>query len=68
MHERNAGLYDDRGLDALGRLLAPGGRLAVWSAARDPAFETRLAERFGDVRRIHVPVARGPADVVYLAS
>jgi spermidine synthase len=66
--DRNAGLYGDAGLAALAALLAPGGRLAVWSAAPDPGFDARLRERFASVRAHAVPVARGPDDVVYVAS
>ena len=68
VHERNAGLYDDAGLAGLARLLAPRGRLAVWSAAPDPPFEARLRQRFRSVRAHTVPVPRGPDDVVYLAA
>lgn len=38
----NDGLYASRGLDAARRALRPGGILAVWSAAPDPAFTRRL--------------------------
>lgn len=40
----NARLYDARGLGLLARALKPGGRLTVWSAAPDRAFERRLAQ------------------------
>jgi spermidine synthase len=63
----NAALYGDSGLTALGRLLRPGGRLAVWSAAAAPEFERRLARNFADVRALPVDVPRGAPDVVYLA-
>lgn len=65
--EANAGLYDDAGLAALGARLAPGGVLAVWSAAAAPAFEERLREWFGEVAVREVPVRRGEPDRVYLA-
>jgi spermidine synthase len=42
--ESNARLYDRRGLMRIQQALKPGGLLAVWSAERSPAFETRLAE------------------------
>src|SRR5207248_820100 len=47
---------------------APGGRLAVWASAPDLGFERRLRERFAVVRTVTVDVARGPADVVYVAA
>lgn len=63
----NAWLYGPDGLDALAAALAPRGVLAVWSAARAPAFEARLRERFDDVAVLAVPVPRGEPDVVYAA-
>lgn len=65
--EANAALYGDAGLARLAARLAPGGRLAVWSAGASPAFEARLRSRFADVRRIEVPVPRGGPDVVWVA-
>lgn len=38
----NARLYDERGVALLARALKPGGRLVVWSAGPDCAFERRL--------------------------
>lgn len=38
----NARLYDPRGIAMLARVLKPGGRLVVWSAGPDRAFERRL--------------------------
>jgi spermidine synthase len=66
VHERNDRLYGDRGLERLRRLLRPGGRLSVWAAAADAAFEARLRARFEAVRTVEIPVARGADDVVYL--
>jgi hypothetical protein len=68
VHESNAELYSDDGLESLAGLLRPGGRLAVWASAPDLEFERRLRERFAVVRTVTVDVARGPADVVYVAS
>lgn len=68
VHADNAELYTGAGLDRLRALLAPGGRLAVWAAAEDAGFAARLGERFADVRAVSIPVARGPADVVYVAA
>ena len=39
----NARLYDARGIRLLATMLAPGGRLVVWSAGDDSAFVRRLA-------------------------
>ncbi|MQA96995.1 MAG: spermidine synthase [Streptosporangiales bacterium] len=66
--EENAGLYTGAGLDALIARLAPGGRLAVWSAAAAPEFARRLESRFDAVRTVEVPVPRGEPDVVYVSS
>jgi spermidine synthase len=66
VHERNRRLYDDGGLGRLRRLLRPGGRLTVWAAAADAAFEARLRACFDGVRTVEIAVARGPDDVVYV--
>jgi spermidine synthase len=68
VHAGNAAVYADAGLVRLGRLLAPGGRLAVWAAAADEAFAARLSTRFGAVRAVAIGVPRGPDDVVYVAE
>lgn len=39
----NDALYSETGLDAAQRALTPGGVLAIWSAAPDPAFAKRLS-------------------------
>ena len=67
VHEDNAALYGPEGLAAVARLLRPGGRLSVWSAQPDEEFEARLRQLFRRVETIHIPVARGPDDVVYLS-
>jgi spermidine synthase len=68
VREVNAHLYDAAGLATLGRRLAPGGRLAVWSARPDPPFAARLRAVVGDVWTESFAVARGPDDVVYVAT
>jgi spermidine synthase len=68
VYDQNAGIYGDTGLAELEALLSPGGRLAVWAAAPDAAFERRLRSRFGAVRCVSVPVQRGPDDVIYVAE
>lgn len=67
--DSNRSLYGEAGLRALCRRLAPGGVLAVWSAAASPEFETRLGTVFTGVRAEEIPVRvpRGLPDVVYLA-
>ena len=64
----NAALYGDTGLSAVDGRLAAGGRLAVWSAHRAPAFEARLGERYRTVETRQIPVARGEPDVVWVVS
>lgn len=68
VHEANAEVYTDHGLELFGRRLRAGGRLAVWAAAPDAAFEARLRRLFGEVATVSIPVARGPDDVVYVAT
>ncbi len=67
VRDENRWLYTDAGLDAAHDRLVDGGALAVWSAARAPAFEGRLRRRFGTFERREVPVSRGGPDVLYLA-
>lgn len=63
----NAGLYDEAGLAAARRVLAPGGVLALWCAAPAPDLEERLNTGFDGVQTLEVPVARGEPDVIVLA-
>jgi spermidine synthase len=64
--EGNRSLYGPRGLAMIDTALAPGGVLAVWSAGRSPAFAAALAERFGPVETLEIPVPRGEPDLVFL--
>jgi spermidine synthase len=68
VHEPNAEVYTDAALALIGRRMRAGGRLAVWAAAPDEPFEARLRRRFGTVTTVSIPVARGPDDVVYVAT
>src|SRR5690242_14882475 len=68
VHERNRRLYAEAGIRRIHRLLRPGGRLTVWAASADAAFEARLRERFAAVRLVTIPVPRGDDDVVYVAE
>ncbi|GAA0940727.1 spermidine synthase [Pseudonocardia zijingensis] len=62
----NARLYTDSGLAAAARALAPGGVLAVWSAAPSPALVARMGGLFTETTTLEVPVERGAPDVVTL--
>ena len=50
----NDGLYSDRGLAEARRALRPGGILAVWSAAADPAFLRRFVRAGFHVDEVRV--------------
>ncbi len=43
VQKANLRLYTARGIQKLGAALRPGGRAAIWSAADDPAFASKLA-------------------------
>lgn len=64
--EGNASLYGREGLTMIDDALALGGVLAVWSAGRSPAFTTALADRYGPVETLEIPVPRGEPDLVFL--
>jgi spermidine synthase len=64
----NAVLYTAGGLSRLGRRLATGGVLAVWSAMAAPAFEAALGRHFSSVQVHLVEVPRGDPDHVYVAA
>ena len=50
----NNRLYSREGLAAAKAALRPGGVLAIWSAAKDPAFAARLVRRGFDVDEVQV--------------
>ncbi len=52
----NASFYEDEGVERLEAALRPGGVLALWSAAREPALLQRLHARLKNVAEIVVPV------------
>jgi spermidine synthase len=54
----NAALYSESGLVRIRQSLRPGGRLAVWSAVKAPAFERRLRTT-GYRVEVHPARARG---------
>jgi spermidine synthase len=65
----NAGLYSDGGLSAARDALAPGGRLAVWSAWEDRKFEQRLKYAGFDVevQRVRARLKQGgPRHTIFI--
>jgi spermidine synthase len=68
VHERNRRLYSDAGIALLRSRVRPGGRVTVWAAAADTAFEARLRAHFEAVRTVAIPVPRGVDDIVYVAE
>jgi spermidine synthase len=54
----NRWLYARAGVDAAARALRPGGRLAVWSAGEDPAFEALLGRAGLAARSVRVRAHR----------
>ena len=70
VHERNRRLYSFAGLRAAKAALAPGGVLAIWSAARDPAFTRRLEKAGFAVEEVEVrarPNNKGPRHTIWFA-
>ncbi|MEO6361019.1 MAG: spermidine synthase, partial [Sphingomicrobium sp.] len=67
----NDRLYGMRGLADAKRALAPGGILAVWSAAPDPAFARRLADSGYKVDEVRVRARanqKGPQHLIWFAQ
>ncbi len=70
VHEQNRRIYSFAGLRAAKAALAPGGVLAIWSAARDPAFTRRLEKAGLAVEEVEVrarPNNKGPRHVIWFA-
>ena len=68
--EANDSLYHARGLDDARAALAPGGVLAIWSAAPDPAFVRRLARAGFAVDEVKVRArsnGKGATHVIWFA-
>jgi tRNA U34 5-methylaminomethyl-2-thiouridine-forming methyltransferase MnmC len=66
----NDRLYSREGLAAAKAALSPGGVLAVWSAAPDPAFARRLARAGFRTEEVAVKArsnGKGPRHVIWLA-
>jgi spermidine synthase len=70
VHEQNRRIYRSEGLRAAKAALAPGGILAIWSAARDPAFTRRLDQAGFAVEEVEVrarPNNKGPRHTIWFA-
>lgn len=65
VHQLNAALYAQPFLAGCARVLASGGRLAVWSAERSRALEAVLGYGFTEVVSDHVPVRLQSRDSEY---
>ena len=66
----NGRIYRFEGLRAAKAALAPGGVLAVWSAAPDPAFNRRLEKAGFAVEEVEVrarPNGKGPRHTIWFA-
>lgn len=71
VREGNGSLYSSSGLRAARRALTPGGVLAVWSAAPDPAFTRRLEKNGFAVEQIRVAArtnGKGPKHTIWFAT
>ena len=67
----NDRLYSASGLARARAALRPGGTLAVWSAAPDPAFARRLVQAGFEVDEVRIRAranGKGPTHVIWLAS
>lgn len=67
VHTENAGLYRPSALADAGRVLRPGGRVVVWSAAESPTLERTMRESLGEVEAVPHPVdLQGRAETYWL--
>jgi spermidine synthase len=67
----NDRLYSKQGLEAANAALRPGGVLAVWSAAPDPAFVRSLGRAGFSVEEVVVRArsnGKGPRHVIWFAT
>lgn len=70
VHEHNRRIYSFAGLRSAKAALAPGGVLAIWSAARDPAFNRKLEKAGFAVEEVEVrarPNNKGPRHTIWFA-
>lgn len=70
VHKANDRLYDTAGLAAARAALRPGGVLAVWSSAPDPAFARRLGRTGFTVEEVKTRAngKRGARHVIWVAT
>ncbi len=69
--DENDRLYSPRGIAAARKALAPGGVLAIWSAASDKAFARRLADAGLQVEEMAIRAranGKGPRHVIWFAT
>lgn len=64
----NESLYSYEGLQALRKLLNPGGAISFWSASKSDVFEKRLKKFFRKVSVYPVSHESGKPDYVYLGK
>jgi spermidine synthase len=65
VHEGNAEIYRAGFLTEVARVLAPGGVVAVWSAAWSAELEEALRRGFGGARTVRLPVTLQGRDEAY---
>jgi spermidine synthase len=66
----NDRIYSKTGLQSAREALRPGGILAIWSAARDPAFTRRLKSAGFEVEDVEIrarPNGKGPRHTIWFA-
>ncbi|MBO9519696.1 MAG: spermidine synthase [Porphyrobacter sp.] len=66
----NNRIYSRSGLHTAWEALRPGGVLAIWSAARDPAFTRRLSAARFEVEEVEIrarPNGKGPRHTIWFA-
>lgn len=71
VRDANDAIYSARGLDVAMQALTPGGILAIWSAAPDPAFTKRLARAGFAVEETVVRArenGKGPRHTIWFAE
>lgn len=66
VHDRNARLYAPPGLRAAATALRPGGVLAVWCSASEPALARAMAAVVGPVAEHRIVVQRSGRDLEYV--
>lgn len=70
VREENDRIYSRSGLQAARDALRTGGVLAIWSAARDPAFTRRLKSARFEVEEVEIrarPNGKGPRHTIWFA-